>query len=233
MNPNASAGPPQDPGLQTPISQEIIALNSADLEPVNTDSDVIALTTHDFKRIEAATSPSVVALSTPGWEAFRRKMNATSERLRQGDNQHDLTWDLFRSMMERAEPERSGPSEHTWNRFRHRIQERADAGGRKETTWDRFRHLIHDGPHPISNQTWALFVRALRQRRARASHRPVQPREAIRWPRPVSPRVGQAVVGEARIKSMVVRRDAIRRSPSIELKGLKVKTLTPGGSSKR
>ena len=249
---SASATRPQPEMI---ISQDVIELNSAEIElwdeaeeptkvgppPTPTprvrlakrasdgESEVIALDPSD---LEALNPGGVVC--KPTWSTFREAMNEASTRLlRETPLQPEHTWDLFRAMMERSRP--GGPSENTWNHFRARIQRRHHEISQRqsvEDNWDRFRALMMQDPLQASSaSTWERFVHSIRSQGSAVAHTrgasAGRARGNRRWPMERL-KVGRAIVGEARVKSVVVRRSDIRpMSSTISIGGMQAVQRKP------
>ena len=146
------------------------------------------------------------------WAVFRRTMNAVSRRLAEERERRELTWDLFRSMMETPRPEgQMGPSEVSWRRFKRRVFKKDEASkprNQKESTWDRFRKLMTH-PEQEGDSTWDRFFKAVKTKEEKLELR----RGGDLYDAPIQ--------GEAPIKSGVSKIPKEESGPRIQIeKGL-------------
>lgn len=135
------------------------------------------------------------------WEQFRVTMHRVAQAHPMQESR-ELTWDVFRSIMERkpqGEVPR-GPSERTWQRFRARIigRRRERTPPRPENTWDRFRSMMAV-PGGRTENTWRRFVSSIEQ---------------------PAFQLGQAMSGEAPIRSGIHAPVVEPSGPSVQLNGL-------------
>jgi hypothetical protein len=86
-----------------------------------------------------------------------------------------------------------------------------------------------------SERTWDRFVHTIRGRHVQQGEpaQRVPSRQALRWPVVArGGKAGPAIVGEARVKSVVVRRSDVMRPPTIVVQGLSSAPAPKGEDAK-
>jgi len=107
------------------------------------DSDVIHLGPDDIEEFEQIDRRRKLPVLDGSWDQFCRAMNLAARRVATAGHTQELTWDLFRSMMQRSGRRTGGPTESSWQRFQARLNSRGGVTPiPNETTWDRFRELM-------------------------------------------------------------------------------------------